>query len=293
MTQKKKKVLVYGASGIQGGAIAEKLVEMGHDVRTVIRNLNHKSRLEQKGIYVYQGDLNNRESLLEANKGVEQIVLLIPVNYDVKQNEIIINNVLETAKKSGVHHVIFNTSGYVPDSYTGVAAYDIKIDMVNKLKESGIDYTVLMPTLYLENLMIPGVVSDDVLAYPVPSDEKISWVSIEDAALYTAIVVDRQLFVNENVPIVGPDDLTGEELAQKISDRTNRNIQFYQLPVHQFKEGLIPVLGENVADGLALSYEWINKYANLLPVSKEVPNELRYQYSGTSVEKWIEKNFTN
>ena len=109
--------------------------------------------------------------------------LLLPVDYDLERNRKFIRNTVDAAKHANVKLLVFNTSGSVLDDVTGVTAIDIKRELIAYVKQSGIPSIILQPTFYMENFLIPGVVGNQTLAYPVPADSAIAWISMEDAAL--------------------------------------------------------------------------------------------------------------
>ena len=72
MEHSEQTILVFGATGQQGGAVASHLLKDGWKVRALVRNLgsDQAQALGQRGIELVQGDLNQPSSLQEAMKGV-------------------------------------------------------------------------------------------------------------------------------------------------------------------------------------------------------------------------------
>ncbi|WP_051250446.1 hypothetical protein [Paenibacillus harenae] len=89
------------------------------------------------------------------------------------------------------------------------------------------------------------------------------------------------------MPIVGPEALTGNQLAEQFSAALNRKIQFFSLPVEAFEEALAPVLGKQTAAGLADSYKWIGLNNKFLPRPEQVIDELRIAAPGTPLVEWV------
>ncbi|UUZ80412.1 NmrA family NAD(P)-binding protein [Paenibacillus sp. P26] len=240
----KEKVLVYGAGGVQGGAVARKLLEEGYTVHTVVRSSDKAAQLQEQGITAFVGDLTDASDLMSAHEGVSKVFLLLPVDYDPERNRQFIRNTVDAAKYANVKLLVFNTSGFVPDDVTGVNAFDIKSELVAYVKQSGIPSIILQPIFYMENFLIPGVVDDQMLAYPVPADRAIAWISMEDAAAYGVYALSHPELAGQTLPIVGPEALTGNQLAEQFSAALNREIHFYSLPTEVFQEALTPVLGK-------------------------------------------------
>ncbi|WP_051250447.1 SDR family oxidoreductase [Paenibacillus harenae] len=187
----KEKILVYGAGGVQGGAIARNLLKEGYTVHTIVRSSDKASRLQEQGFTAFVGDLSDADSLTSAHEGVSKVFLLLPVNYDLERNRQFIRNTVDAAKHANVKLIVFNTSGLVLNDDTGVTAYDMKRELIAYVLQSGIPSIILQPTFYMENFLIPGVVGNQTLAYPVPADSAIAWISMEDAAAYGAYALNH------------------------------------------------------------------------------------------------------
>ncbi|KRE38711.1 SDR family oxidoreductase [Paenibacillus sp. Soil522] len=289
----KDKVLVYGAGGVQGGAVARKLLNEGYTVHTIVRSSDKAAELQKQGITAFVGDLSDVDSLSSAHDGISKVFLLLPVDYDLERNHQFIRNTVDAAKRANIKLLVFNTSGFVPDDITGVTAYDIKRELIAYVKQSGIPSIILQPTFYMENFLIPGVVGNQTLAYPVPADSAITWISMEDAAAYGVYALNHPELAGQALPIVGPEAMTGTQLAEKFSAALDREIQFFSLPVEAFEEALSPVLGKETAEGLADSYKWLGLNTHLLPKPDQVIDELRSAAPGTSLIEWVKQAVQN
>lgn len=285
----KNKVLVYGAGGVQGGAVARKLLEEGYTVHTIVRSSDKAAQLQEQGITAFVGDLSDTDSLISAHDGVSKVFLLLPVDYDLERNRQFIRNTIEAAKHANVKLLVFNTSGSVLDDDTGVTAIDIKRELIAYVKQSGIPSIILQPTFYMENFLIPGVVGSQTLAYPVPADSAISWISMEDASAYGVYALNHPELAGQTLPIVGPEALTGNQLAEQFSAALDQEIQFYSLPVEAFEQALAPILGKETAAGLADSYKWIGLNTHLLPKPDQVIDEMRSAVPGTPLIEWVKQ----
>src|SRR6516164_8317727 len=67
------KVLVTGASGFIGSAIAHKLVEAGFSVRALVRRPSPRAHLADLGLEFFEGDIRDRKSLDRALAGIRYV----------------------------------------------------------------------------------------------------------------------------------------------------------------------------------------------------------------------------
>ena len=74
----KRKVLVTGASGQQGGSVMNALLARGHQVRALTRKPDSEwaASVASRGVEVVAGDFTDQESLVRAATGVDTIFLM-------------------------------------------------------------------------------------------------------------------------------------------------------------------------------------------------------------------------
>jgi dihydroflavonol-4-reductase len=112
------KVLVTGASGFVGSAVAAKLVERGFSVRALVRASSPRSHLAGLELDYVQGDLRDAETIRPAMAGV-RYVFHVAADYRLwarDRNEIVTNNVtgtrimMEEALRAGVERIVYTSS---------------------------------------------------------------------------------------------------------------------------------------------------------------------------------------
>ncbi len=179
-------VLVYGATGQQGGPVARQVLEAGRQVRVLTRNPDRADPLREAGAEVVKGDLGDPASLEVASEGVEAVFFHSPLEFDIDVAVTYGRNAIDAAGSAGIGLFVFNTSFPVPSSPAGVAAIDIRYELEAYLKSSGIPNIVIRPPFYTENFSYPfaapaDVVHRGVLRYPpLPSEVRVSWITMED-----------------------------------------------------------------------------------------------------------------
>jgi dihydroflavonol-4-reductase len=111
-------VLVTGASGFVGSAIARQLVERGFPVRALVRPTSPRFHLEGLGLEYAEGDLRQPETVRPAMAGVRYL-FHVAADYRLwarDRNEIVRNNVestrivMEEALRAGVERIVYTSS---------------------------------------------------------------------------------------------------------------------------------------------------------------------------------------
>jgi dihydroflavonol-4-reductase len=114
----KEKILVTGASGFVGSAVARKLVEAGFSVRALVRGTSPRAHIAGLGLDFFEGDLRDRKSVERAIAGM-RYAFHVAADYRLwarDPSEIFASNVegtrnlMEEAMRAGVERVIYTSS---------------------------------------------------------------------------------------------------------------------------------------------------------------------------------------
>ena len=186
-------VLVYGGTGTQGTPVVEQLLAAGRAVRVLTREAERAEHWRARGAAVAVADLGDPASLAAASDGVSQVVLQLPLQYDFDLHETYGRNAVEAARTAGVELLAFNTSAQVIPG-TDVHAYQARQAVIDHLQASGVPSVVLRPTFYMEIFLgpwiRPAIVEGGVLAFPLPADLPMSWISAAETASYAVAALD-------------------------------------------------------------------------------------------------------
>ncbi|CAN5768836.1 NmrA family NAD(P)-binding protein [soil metagenome] len=286
------KLLVYGATGSQGKPVAQRLIEDGHEVRVLTRDAAHASDLQEAGADIFEGNLSNPESLEEANEGVDGVFLHVPFFTDSPTDGLTYGkNGVDMAKKAGAQLIVWNASGEIPPIRTGNPGFDVRLDVLEHLKNSGVPYVVLQPTAYMENFLGPWtreeIVQDDVFAYPTPLAVKMQWTATADVAKFASYAFKNPDLASLDLKISGPESLNGEEVAERFSRALGRKITFRAMPANEFGDKLdavFPGMGQGAAQGYAMAYEHPEMFSSNVDTAaavEKMPVEL------TPLEAWV------
>lgn len=253
-------VLVYGATGTQGGPVAQQLLDAGRRVRVVSRFEDKAAVWRSKGAQVAIADLGDPTSLATANEGVDRVVLQLPLQYDFALHEAYGRNAIDAACAAGVHHLVFNTSAHV-FSGTDIRAYTAREEVIEYLGASGISNVILRPTFYMEILLgpwiKPGIVDNGVIAFPLPAEFPMSWVSASEMASYAIAALNRDDLSGQSYQVGGPEACTGHEIAALFSDALGRRITYASISPDDYEKSLSPLFGPTVAYEVASQVRFI------------------------------------
>ncbi len=219
-------ILVTGATGNVGRHVIQHLTQRGAKVRALVRN-PAAAKLPQ-GVEVVAGDLLDVDALRSAFQGVSTLFLLNAVVPDEFTQALITLNV---AREAGVKRVVY-LSVIHSDRYVNVPHFAGKFGVERMIEQMGFSATLLRPAYFMDNdLTIKDVVLSHGV-YPMPIGGKgLAMIDARDIGEIAAI----ELLSRDQAPdggaltrinLVGPDTLTGADVAGIWSDALGRTIAY-------------------------------------------------------------------
>ena len=226
-------VVVSGATGKQGGAVAARLLERGHRVRALTRNPAKDSAqaLSAAGAEVVQADLEDRASLDRALEGAAALFSVqdfLEAGVDAEQRQGF--NLTDAAAVSSLEHIVYSGASTM-DRNTGVPHLDSKWEVEKRVRAMDKAWTVFRPAAFMENWAWDRetIQAEGVMNLPGRPDMVYRQVSVKDIAAMAVIAFEQpSLWIGNIAPLAG-DALTPPEMAATFSRVTERNVKYAQL----------------------------------------------------------------
>jgi uncharacterized protein YbjT (DUF2867 family) len=210
-------VLVAGATGYLGSEICRQLISKNKNVKGLVRTTsdsNKVAQLKASGVETIEGDLKDKVSLENALHGVSAIISTVSSTLSRQEGDSIQTvddegqiNLIDAAVKAGVNQLI-----YISFCELGECPLQTAKRKVEKhLAESGLNYTILQPTYFMEVWLSP------VLGFDYPNakatiygegNNKISWIAIKDVASFAVAALDNPAAANKIIELGGPAALS-------------------------------------------------------------------------------------
>ncbi|CAN5258571.1 NmrA/HSCARG family protein [soil metagenome] len=274
-------ILVTGATGKQGGAVARRLLDLGRKVRVLTRDRSHAADLAARGAEVMEGDLTDRSTLDRALAGASGVYAMTTpfeagMEAEIEQGK----TLAEAAQSAGIEPYVFSSVGSA-DAKTGIPHFESKARIEEHLRDAGFALTILRPVFFMENLLAPqswSAIQNGTLGLPLRPETPLAMVAVDDIGAFGAAAFERpDDFVDETIELAG-DERTMTEVAEILSRALGHRVEFQPIP--------IPAAREAMGDDLATMFEWFEE------VGYEVdPPALRQRYGIplTDFEKWVER----
>lgn len=249
-------ILVSGATGKQGGAIARALLARGRKVRAMTRKPRSEpaEQLRELGADVVAADLDDEASL----RGVLDDVwgaLAVQNTWEagVEREEEEGKRFARVAKEMGVQHLVYQSVGSA-HRHTGVPHFENKWRIEETVRSLGFpSHVILRPVFFMENLLAPDTlkgIANGVLALGVRPETKLQSIAVRDIGAYGLQAFERAADLNGREVDIAGDELTGPEMAGILSEATGRRVQFQQIPIDAIR---------GFSEDVALMLEWFDR----------------------------------
>lgn len=230
-----KKVLVCGANGRTGRAVVAALAKAGVQVRAFIRNEAQAEFLLSLGATECAiGDLDNPESIAAAMESCDKLVFIGPPMHP--QETEFVGHLIGAARQVDLSHFVYYS--VMHPLRREVRHHRLKLDAEEALIESGLTYTILQPSRYMQHLdpIWPKVLSEGIHAMPFSAEQKFSVVDLRDLAEAVATVVSRDSDHFATYELAGPEQLSQADMAAAISSIIDRPVSAEAYPLEALQE---------------------------------------------------------
>lgn len=256
-------LLVVGATGTLGRQVVRRALDEGHTVRCLVRSPRKSAFLREWGADLVKADLYDPETLSFALEGVSTVIdaatyrptdpgSIWKLDWESKVA------LIQAAKKAGVDRFIF-FSILNAEKYPNVPMMQIKSCTEDFLKESGLDYTILRLSGFLQGL---------IGQYAIPILEKqtvwvtgeatpIAYMNTQDIAKFAVRATTLEATRNHTFPVVGTKAWDGYEIIRLCERLSGQDAKIARLPIETLRivqkfSGFFE-WGWNLADRLAFS----------------------------------------
>lgn len=230
-------ILVFGATGQQGGSVAAALLKAGWPVRALVRDPHAVKAvaLKDAGAELFKGGFDDMASLRRAMAGVHGVFSVQPSSPsgaisdadEVRYGA----TVADLAAKSGVKHLVYSSTSAIGDRPSGVGHFDSKAEIEAHIRTLPVPYTIIRPAAFMEMLMMPGFGLDEGrFTFFMRPDQTMQFIAVADIGKIVApVFADPDAFAGRTFDIAS-DGVTGQELEVLFSEAAGRPILYSRFP---------------------------------------------------------------
>jgi len=217
-------ILVTGAAGKTGTAVAKALAARGARVRALVRRAESATAVKALGAAeVVIGSFDDSGALARAAAGARAIYHICP---NVSRDEIAFaRNVVAAAQAQHVSRLVYHS--VLHPQIEAMPHHWAKMRVEEMLFASGLELTILQPGAYMQNILAAwrGVLDDGVFRVPYPVETRLSLVDLSDLADAAAVVLMNDGHAGATYEIAGTGPLSQAEVAAAIGVVLGRTVR--------------------------------------------------------------------
>ncbi len=220
-------ILVIGGRSKIGSVLMELLVSRDQRVRMLVREGERAGGLPA-AVEVATGDLADPGALAAAMAGIEKVFLLSSPHRDAVTWH---RNAIDAARDAGVR-LLVRSSIIGADKESPAEFVNAHTVCDRYLERSGLDYVIVRPNLFLQNIPESTIPSIDQAGnfYVDAGEARISMVDTRDVAAVVAVALTEPGHAGARYDVTGPEALSYHDVAAKLSATLGRPITYVDAP---------------------------------------------------------------
>ena len=239
------KILVTGATGNTCSILVPALVKAGHEVRVFVRNEEKAQPLKEAGAEIYVGDLDQGDTIDAALEGIDKVYLCTWNGPTALKQGL---NVIEAIKRVGTKPFVVRHSAFGAENSELIQ----QINQVDEaLKASGIPWTSIKPTFFMQNLMMASQsIQTDGNIYWDWEDGKAGMVDVRDVADSAFGALTGKAEPGKEYILTGPNPVSMSDVAKSFSSVLGEKVNYVAVPHEASKQAMMGMgFPEFVVDG--------------------------------------------
>jgi len=254
-------LLIIGGTGTLGRQIVLQALTKGYQVRCLVRNFRKANFLKEWGVELVYGDLNKPETIPPCLKGISAIIdastsrpnefnSLKKVDWDGKLC------LIEAAKAANIQRFIFFSAQNV-EQFDNIPLMKLKYGIENKLKKSGIPYTVFRLTGFYQGLIeqyaIP--ILENLPIWVTNENTSVSYMDTQDIAKFCLRSLQLPQTINQTFFLSGLKGWVSSEIINLCEQLAGQSARVQKVPsfLLKFVSRFFGFFewGQNISDRLA------------------------------------------
>ncbi len=281
-------ILISGAAGKTGQSLIKSLKIKGQNVRAFVKNIKQKVIVENLGVNeCFIGDIRDKNDFIEAAAGIRKIYHICP---NVHPDEVMIGeNMITAAKNANVDGIVYHS--VLHPQIEDMPHHWLKMRVEEKILSSGIPFTILQPTAYMQNILSQkkNILESKVYEVPYSIHTKTSMVDLIEIAEIASKVLIESNHEGAIYELVGPEILSHFEIANLISEITKININAREIKKSDWeKKAKLSGLGHYKIEALLKMFVYYDKFS-LLGNSNVL--QLILEKEPIKIREFIEREF--
>ncbi|MFK0162565.1 SDR family oxidoreductase [Rhizobium sp. NPDC090279] len=290
-----KPILVYLAAGVQGSAVVRAALRRGFKVRALVRDRRRASALSALDVELAEGDLRDPASLRAASAGIAHAVLQIPIG-SRDDMRVQADNAVSASLSCGLKSIVLKLASASRPAPCEEPSFVANATIEDVVRRSGLPFTTVRPTMYLDNLLKPSaridIVNEGTFAPPLAESQCIAWTSVDDCARAAVTLLERGIHSGDH-RIAGRESVAGKELASRIGAGLGRRVAYRAQPLDEFERDVDAAMGPGTGRRVASKFRFFASHpaeADAMLAAPFTPQPGLEDFQPTGIEEWVRQH---
>jgi len=233
--ERKKMILITGASGSVGREVVREMAKTGEVFCAMFRSKNEAAKAPT-GVKTVIADFGDTASLLSALQGVDRVYLVCSPIQELVQLE---GNAIDACKKAGVKKIVLNSALGAGNYDKSFPSWHRKVE--DKLKASGMEFVILRPNGFMQNTityLAPSIKAQGAF-YDAMGNAKTSYIDVRDVAAVAAKTLTTDGRAGKIYELNGPEAITQDDLAKRIAAKSGREVKHVNIPREAHQKAML------------------------------------------------------
>lgn len=253
-------ILVTGAAGKTGLAVIRALAGQDWRVRALIHRPEQIERAIAAGASEAKvANLRDMGAVERAMQGIRAVYHICP---NVSPHEIEIGEAaIAAAQAASVERFVYHS--VLHPQIEAMPHHWDKMRVEALLFESGLDYTILQPAAYMQNVLAnwDTIAEEGVYAVPYATTARLSMVDLDDVAEAATIVLAGAGHLNATYELSGPEALTQAEVAGIVGHCIGRDVLARSISIDAWtQQARATGLGDYQIETLVKMFRYYDQY---------------------------------
>jgi uncharacterized protein YbjT (DUF2867 family) len=252
-------IVITTPTGQIGGQVLENLLGSSESLRVIVRDPSALPTDARARVEVVEGSHGDPAVVNEAFAGADAVFWLAPPDPHAPSVEAAFvgftRPAAEALKNQGVKRVVGVTALGRGTPWAGRAGYVTgSLAMDDLIASTGVAYRALTNPSFMDNIarQAQAIEQQGMFFSPISGERKLPSVATRDiAAAASRLLLDESWSGVEEVPLLGPEDLSFSDMAEIISEVLGKEVRFVQTTFEAYKERFIGFgMSEAMAQGM-------------------------------------------
>jgi len=240
-------IVVTTPTGLIGHQVVHNLLDSDEPIRVIARDPSRLPAHTRERVEVVQGSHGDLDVVTRAFVGADSVFWLVPPDPHAESVEAAYVGFSRPAcdafKNQGVKRVVgVSALGRGTPWAASAGLVTASLAMDDLIASTGVSYRALTMPSFMDNLLrqVESIKNQGMFSLPISADLKQPSCATRDIASTVAkLLLDHSWSGVSSVPVLGPEDLSYNDMAQIMSEVLGKPVRFQEITRETFKARLL------------------------------------------------------